>query len=272
MVNRELIQRLEQLSERLCYATVARHKWSQQEIETIINRYNEWSNAIGPDQRFSLKDFIMSLRDDFSFFSELNDKQFYERIKRALYRSLVQSGAAWRHHGKQRLQTTTQNSSLIRILQELEKHGVGIANDGAVLLIFPVQYYTSQPNDGYFVPSIPHAISHLQRIIQTINDPKHTVVQEAKIVIPFLQQFIQIWKQSPDRKEIFNPNIENSMNTDQYKVTQSPQKPNQFKIQKEDGTIYYCDILLHTCSCPAGQAGKLCKHLSTLLLNEESSK
>lgn len=264
----QLIKRLANLKNTLHQvrvSAVGRHRWTQEEVATLLQKYREWSKEAGPDKLFKLKDFVMSMREQFPFFKELEDKKFYDRVKRTLYRTLAKTGTAWRHAGKTRLRKVEGNPELTQTLEELAKRGVAIATDGSVLLIFPVQYYTHQPDDGYFVPTVGHAISHLKRMIQNLGEEHQTLIEEAKAVIPLLQKFIEAWRLHPEREQIFDPNIKNKISDTDYKITQSPENPSQYEVEKPDGTKYYCDVEEHTCTCPAGSKGLTCKHLNTLL-------
>lgn len=246
-------------------AAVPRHRWTSEQLRKLISRYRKWSQEAGPDKLFKLKDFILSNREDMPFFAELDDEAFYERVKRTLYRALAQSGTAWRHAGKTQLTKVVDNPEINQILSELAQHGVGISTDGAVLLIFPAQYYTHQPDEGYFVPTVGHAITHLKKIIATLQDSHQEVVEEAKKVVPLLRQFAEAWRMHPEREEIFDPNIRSKLEEDEYTITQDPNNPTQYEVLKKDGTRYYCDAEEHTCTCPAGASGRTCKHLNNLL-------
>lgn len=244
---------------------VGKHHWSPEEVSDLVNKYRDWSKQAGPEQAFSLKDFILSMRQDYPFFQELPDSKFYERIKRTLYRSLSKAGVAWKHAGKKKIKPEEQTPEIAAIIHKLEQHGVGIATDGAVLLIFPVRLYTHESEDGYFLPTIPHAINHLRNLITNTENPTSEIVEEARLVIPLLQQFIAAWKKEPEKEKLFNPNIKRNLPTGEYSITQDPLNSDLHKVKKMDGTVYICDTKNHTCTCPAGQAGRNCKHLSTLL-------
>lgn len=246
-------------------SAIGRHKWTQEEVATLLEEYRNWSKKAGPDKLFKLKDFVMSMREHYPFFDELEDPKFYDRVKRTLYRTLTKTGTAWKHAGKTRLHKVEGHPELTRTLDELEKRGVAIATDGSVLLIFPVQYYTHQPDDGYFVPTVGHAIMHLKKMIANLGEEHEGVADEARAVIPLLQKFVEAWRLHPEREQIFDPNIKNKISEEDYKITQVPENPTQYEIEKPDGTKYYCDVEEHTCTCPAGSKGLMCKHLNTLL-------
>lgn len=244
-----------------------RHKWTPEQLNTLVKKYRQWATRAGPHSLFRLKDFIMSMRDELEFFRQLPDKNFYDRVKRTLYRSLAKKGIAWKHYGKTQIDKQKIDQSLRIVLEELEKRGVSIATDGSVLLIFPLQYYTHESHDGYFVPTIPHAISHLQKMIQALPEEQQELKETAKEVIRLLQDFLNIWRAHPQKEVLLQPNIKREL-SNEYEVTETD-KPGVFKVEKDDGTIYYTDVENATCTCPAGQAGKICKHITNIAYNKK---
>lgn len=245
---------------------VQRHRWDSSEVQTLIDRYRSWSQQAGPRKLFKLKDFVMSTREDFPFFEELPDKNFYERVKRTLYRVLTKTGMAWRHAGKTRLETVVKDSRIKNILEQLEQHGVGIATDGSVLLVFPIELYTHQPDEGYFVASIPHAINHLKKIVANAPDEYQELKDTALQVVPLLREFVQKWKEQPSEEATFKPKLKQDIQSEGYAIKQDPENSDVYEIHKPDGTVYYCNVEEQTCTCPAGQAGRVCKHLLNVTL------
>lgn len=247
------------------YGQVQRHRWTPEELSNLITKYQQWSEKAGPSHLFKLKDFILSTRDSLPIFTELNDKQYYERVKRTLYRTLAKTGTAWRHFGKTRLTQEVTDPTIEGIVNQLEEQGVSIATDGSVLLVFPVEYYTHQPSDGYFVPTIGHAITHLKKMIGALDEDFEELTTQAQKVIELLQQFAQAWRSHPEREQVFDPNIKKKLPSEEYSIAQNPDKPTEYTITKADGTTYTCDVAEHKCTCPAGEAGRMCKHLNNLL-------
>lgn len=259
-------QKLSSVLTKIKTATAAqpRHKWTAEQILTLLNKYREWSQKHTIDQPFKLKDFITSLREHFSFFDQLDEKQFYNRVSRTLYRSLVKHGLAWKHAGKTRLSKKQTQPEVGEILDQLEKLGVGIATDGSVLLILTAKFFTGVSDEGYFLPTIPHAITHLKAAVRKNTLLEEVLGEDISEIIRLLNKLIEVNKQLG--QSVFMPNIKRKLDSNEYDIQQDPNEPHLFTVTKKaDGTKYYCNTQEHTCTCPAGQEKRTCKHLINVL-------
>lgn len=245
-------------------AQVKRHQWSRDQLATLLSAYQEHSAEAGGS--FNLKEFLLTLRSHFPFFEELDDDHFYERLKRTLYRQLLKSSTPWRHSKKEKLQAYTLSPDLKATVLALEQLGVALATDGAVLLIFPMEAMTNSPTDGYFVKDIPAAITHLKKLQQVTPEQYESVKTTAGQVITLLQRFVEQWKQQPEEERTYKTNRKPLGS--EYEIQQDPTNPKKFTVTKNDGTSYECDTEEHTCTCPAGEAGRTCKHLAHVLFHQ----
>lgn len=240
-----------------------RHRWTPEEITLLLEKYNEWALNTGPGKIFRLKEFILSLRTAFPRLAEVNDESFYNRLKRVLYRGLVQNNVSWKHSGRKSLKTIANlPPDLKQLVSQLEDNGIGIATDGTVLIAFTLAPFTGQ-DDGYEVKDTVAAIAHLNKVAAN-PDPRFAEIKDqAKTASGLLRQFNNLWgKKMP--ASVYTPPQDTKLK-EGYKITPDATKPNLFQVAKEDGTVYVVDSEEHTCTCPAGQAGRPCKHLRHVL-------
>jgi hypothetical protein len=257
------------ISHRLVEATQQRHKWTEQEVLHLLDKYREQSSKLAPDGTFSLKEFIQAQRGQYSFFDELSDQQFYERVKRLLYRVLGKYGLAWKHSNKKLLKDNTPNTQIKKALERLEEEGVFVATTGEILMTFALSVLRGQ-DEGYWLPDIVKALAHLRKVAGNPQKEMKEVADQAQIVIPLLQHFLDLWNQVEEPEKFYQAPEHKNLIDDGYKLTRNPNNPSLVTIEKPDGTTYQVDKDKHTCTCPAGVAGRSCKHLTYTLLNLRS--
>lgn len=251
-------------SNNLKTAAVQRHNWTPSEISTILDQYKTWAVNAGPDKVFRLKEFVLSLRAAFPFFDELDDEHFYSRVKRVLYRALVRYNIRWQHSGKKALKDKADfPPDLVKLLNELEENGIGIADDGSVLIAFTLAPFTGE-DDGYELPDIISAVSHLNKVALNKQKGFEEIAQQATLVSGLLKRFLSLWNKEK-KSVVYTPPQYKTINKSEYKVEPDPTNPNLVNVKKQDGTVYQVDKLNHTCTCPAGEQGIPCKHIRSVL-------
>lgn len=245
-------------------SNIRRHRWTDEEIKLILQKYHEWSIRTGPEGLFDLKSFVLSLRSEFPFFDTLSDKQFYERVKRLLYRALGKFGVAWKHKGKKALLESVSDPKIVNILKVLEEEGVFITVDGEVLITFVLKSVTGE-DDGYWIPDVIKALKHLQQISANVSRGFEENAIHAKRVIPLLQHFLDLWNDLENKEQYYKAPEHKQL--EGYQLSFDKTNPKNVQVVKPDGTAYVVNRENHTCTCPAGQAGRTCKHLTYVLLN-----
>lgn len=245
-------------------STEKRHNWTPEEIEALLSQYKDWGVQAGPDKLFRLKEFILSLRPVFPFLQNIDDTSFYNRVKRVLYRSLVRFNVIWKHSGKRALKDKPSlPAELKQVLNDLEEVGIGIAEDGSVLIAFTLSPFTGE-DDGYEIYDIVSAISHLQKVATNPHPLLASIREEAQQAIALLQKLLTLWSKDNKSDQVYKPPEYKTLSQD-YVVAVDPTDKNMVNVTKSDGTVYHVNKTKHTCTCPAGQAGRPCKHLRTVL-------